>query len=247
MRDERRTEAIVDRKKKAELTYELIPKDTPLGEAMYAMLDELVMDHHEDLELARIALAWNRSWKPDVDGRETLGKMKKATDLDRELMEFDFVLILNEGFWMHQDVTDIQRHAVMDHELHHGALKLDPKTLEVVEDAKGRRKYRIRKHDIEEFSAVVRRWGCWKHELEQFYADLQEGKDKQPPLPGVSDEKIARAIEKLRPKPGSGVGSVSLTDDSGHGFKLNADGTSEKLERPNRKKSGKDAQPSASA
>jgi hypothetical protein len=158
------------------LTYELIPTNTTVGLLIYGMAEELIADHHDDLKEARIAIAWNRSWKPDVDGRQTLGKMKKASDLDRELMHYDFVVILSESFWTHPDVTDHQRRALMDHELSHGARKLHPETLEPIEDAKGRTVYRIIKHDIEEFSSVVRRWGCWKHELEVFFGSLQKGR-----------------------------------------------------------------------
>ncbi len=92
-----------------QLTYELIPTDTDLGMTIYEMLNELREDHHEELGRARIAIAWNRSWKPDVDGRLTLGKLRKASDLDRELMDYDFIVILNEEFWTHPDVVDHQR------------------------------------------------------------------------------------------------------------------------------------------
>ncbi|MEO7272059.1 MAG: hypothetical protein ABI211_08640, partial [Vicinamibacterales bacterium] len=70
------------------LTYELIHQDTEIGRPLYALLADLIELHHEDLYRtdARIALAWCTSWKPDVDGRVTLGKCKKASDLDRELM-----------------------------------------------------------------------------------------------------------------------------------------------------------------
>ena len=161
--------------KQKKLTYKLIEREGGPGEKMYALLDELVVKHHEDLAQARIALAWNLSWKPDVDGRAQLGKCKRVGNLERELMEYDFVIILLKEFWESLDVTDEQRRALLDHELCHGALTLD-KSGEPVEDERGRKMYRIRKHDILEFTEIVARHGCYKRDLEQFAQALQRSK-----------------------------------------------------------------------
>jgi hypothetical protein len=67
------------------VSYELISPDSTVGEPVYRLLRELVGAHHEHLKDARIALAWCTSWRPDVDGRVTLGKCRRASDLDREL------------------------------------------------------------------------------------------------------------------------------------------------------------------
>ena len=80
------------------VAYRLIDREGAAGRTLYGMLADIVADHHGALLDARIALAWNLSWTPDVDGRVTLGKCKKASDLDRELAEFDFVIILRQGF-----------------------------------------------------------------------------------------------------------------------------------------------------
>lgn len=154
------------------VTYELIPRESVIGHPMYALLDELVFTHHDDLQPARIALAWCTSWRPDVDGRVTLGKCRKASDLDRELAAFDFVILLRRAFWTDLRVTDAQRKALLDHELCHAAVRYDDKG-QPVEDERGRRVYRVRKHDIEEFTEIVQRHGCYKADLEQFAAALQ--------------------------------------------------------------------------
>ena len=180
--------------KQKKLTYKLIEREGAPGEKMYALLDELVVEHHEDLAQARIALAWNLSWKPDVDGRATLGKCKRVGNLERELMEYDFVIILLREFWDEVAVTDEQRAALLDHELCHGALKLD-KDGEPVEDERGRKVYRTRKHDIEEFTAIIARHGCYKRDLENFAQALR--RSKQGNLFGKPDEDSAgpRAVK----------------------------------------------------
>jgi putative metallopeptidase len=155
------------------LAYELI-RDEPgsIGRQAYVMLRELISAFRRDLVDARIALAWCTSWKPDADGRVTIGKCRKASDLDRELMEYDFIILLSRTFWLDLEVTDQQRRALLDHELMHAAVKCtesgDPE-----EDAKGRIVYRVRKHDIEEFADTVRRHGIYRGDLDHFAAALR--------------------------------------------------------------------------
>lgn len=163
--------------KKKKIGHELIHPESDAGRAIYAMKDELVRDNHEDLREARIALAFNLNWKPDVDGRLQVGKCKLANDLDRELAEFDLVVILLREFWQDSEVTDRQRRALMDHELTHAALSLDSNG-EPVEDEKGRKVYRIRKHDVEEFSGVVERHGLYKTDLAKFAKSVLKGKQR---------------------------------------------------------------------
>ena len=161
--------------KQKKLSYRLIEREDDAGAKIYALMDELIVKYHEDLAQANIALAWNLSWKPDIDGRATLGKCRKVGALDRELHQFDFVIILLQEFWDSGDVTDEQRRALLDHELCHGAVVLD-KNGEPVEDERGRKVYRMRKHDIEEFSQVVERHGTYKRDLEKFAAALQKSR-----------------------------------------------------------------------
>lgn len=156
------------------LTYELI-RDEPggIGRQAYEMLRALVASYRPDLVDTRIALAWCTSWKPDPDGRVTIGKCRKASDLDRELMEFDFIILLSKDFWLDLKVTDAQRRALLDHELMHAAVKIGENG-EPEEDAKGRTVYRVRKHDIEEFADTVRRHGIYRGDLDTFAAALRQ-------------------------------------------------------------------------
>lgn len=144
---------------------------------MYALMEDLVEKYHEDLREARIGLAWCTSWRPDVDGRVTIGKCRKASDLDRELQAFDFIILLSKSYWLSLDVTNESRRALLDHELSHAAVKYDDKG-EPVYDERGRKVYRTRRHDIEEFTGVVRRHGIYKRDLEQFAQALRRDASK---------------------------------------------------------------------
>src|SRR5262245_52358269 len=142
----RRRKAQGQRKLK-KLSYILVDRSTDLGRDVYAILDRLVENLHHELRDARIALAWCLSWQPDVDGRCILGKCKKASDLDRELAPFDFVILLRREFFDDPMVTDQHRRALIDHELCHAAVAYN-RDGEPVVDQRGRTVYRIRKHDL---------------------------------------------------------------------------------------------------
>lgn len=181
------------------VNYFLIDRNTESGGQMYNLLDALVAEYHQDLSAARFALAWNTSWQPDVDGRVTLGKCKKASDLDRELAAYDFVIILREEFWKHPRVSDVQRSALLDHELMHAAVKYDARG-ETEFDERGRVLYRIRKHDIEEFGDIVQRYGCYKGDIESFARKLRIGRQQVDDMFAVEDARdnlIANGVTEI--------------------------------------------------
>ncbi len=157
--------------KPKQVAYELIDPTSVAGHPMYVLLNTLVSTHHGEIAGARIALAWCTSWNPDADGRVTLGKCRRASELDRELAAFDFIILLRRSFWLDQRVTDAQRAALLDHELCHAAVK-HGNDGEPARDSRDRVIYRTRKHDIEEFSQIVERHGLWTSDLERFYASL---------------------------------------------------------------------------
>lgn len=141
----------------------------------YKILAEIRDEFHEDTAGARIALAWRKALKADSDGHLILGKCVKASDLQRELAEWDFVILLNREVWQDPGFTVEKKRALLDHEMCHAAVAED-KEGEPRFDERGRRVWRIRKHDIEEFRGVVERHGCYKGDLEAFAEALLESK-----------------------------------------------------------------------
>lgn len=156
------------------------PTSEPHGPKLYALLAQLVGDHHEDLAAAKIVLLWNTAWKPNRDGHVTLGRCRIASDLERELHGYDVLIQLRRFWWTDPEVTDAQRAALLDHELSHATTDDDDQTGEPKVDERGRRLYRLRRHDIEEFAAVVKRHGLYKRDLEQFAGIVRS---RQLPLP----------------------------------------------------------------
>lgn len=162
------------------VNYQLVERDSEEGAPVYEMLRELVEEYHDHLTSNRIAVMWRFGWKADPDGRIQLGACKKASDIDRELRKnLDFVILLSWDFWSAAQVSDEQRKALLDHELMHAAEALDD-DMEPKVDSRGRKVFRIRKHDVEEFTDIVRRHGIWKSDLEAFAEALY--KRAQAPL-----------------------------------------------------------------
>lgn len=201
------------------VNYKLIGPATDAGRAMYPMVNRLIEQHHSELTNARIALAWSLAWKPDVDGIVKLGKCKKASDLDRELAAYDFVIVLRQEFYQDATVTDDQRKALLDHEITHATVRLD-KDGEPMRDERGRVVYRTRKHDVEEFSEIVARHGIWKRDLERMASAMRRPKQLNlldtPAVAGdaarvASDPKVQDALRRLAPKPGSGIDTVTIS------------------------------------
>lgn len=174
------------------VNFELIPPES--GHDSYRIMAELRSRHHKHLDPARIAIAWRKALKADVDGRLILGKCVKASDLGRELAAWDFIILLNREVWNETNFGDKKRTALLDHELCHAEIALDKKTLEPKYDERGRNIWRTRKHDIEEFRAVVERHGCYKFDLEQFARALLD-KRAAPPL----FAEIEKPAEEKRP------------------------------------------------
>lgn len=169
-------------KKPKKVSYRFIEPDSDVGQPMYVLLADLVEAHHRELQKVgtRIALAWNVSWGPDVDGRVTLGKCRKVSDLEREIADlqaYDFVIVLLQSFWNDLRVTELQRRALLDHELCHAAVLLDKHGDPVIDEC-GRTAFRTRKHDLEEFACIADRYGCWKGDLVAFNDALERAKQR---------------------------------------------------------------------
>lgn len=153
----------------------------------YRLMEEIRAKDHGHLDGVNIAIAWRLGWRADANKILQLGSCRKRGDLDRELDEFDFVILLNQEAWPTLD--DKQKAALIDHELCHA---------QVVNDIDGNAKYddrdrlvcRIRKHDVEEFRQIVERHGCWTSDLSAIAQAVI--KDAERPLLPADDQEAAK-------------------------------------------------------
>lgn len=191
------------------MNYRLVERETEIGKQMYALMGDILGEHHKELIGARIAIAWSLKWKPDVDGVTKLGQLKKASELDRELAAWDFVMVLRQEFFQNPAIQDFQKSALIDHELCHATVALDQNGEPKI-DGRGRKVYRTRKHDIQEFTAVVERHGFYTRDLERFFSAMKRA-PKQGELFAM-ETKPPEAPLGPRPVPGNGNGKAN-----GHG------------------------------
>jgi translation initiation factor 2 beta subunit (eIF-2beta)/eIF-5 len=154
--------------KPKKILFQLINRDDEtLMDRPYELLDEVRAENHFDTAEAKIALAWKKGTKPDADGRLVLGRCVRASDLQRELVDYDFVIVLNKEVWDDPEFGRDKKLALLDHEMCHAARVIDDDGEKKI-DSKGRPVWRTRGHDIEEFREIVDRHGIWKRDLEKF-------------------------------------------------------------------------------
>lgn len=153
--------------KAKKVAFELIdPNQKPQHET-YRLMAQLRRDYHPDTIEAKIAIAWRKGFKADVDGHLVLGKCVRTSDLQKEFSEWDFIILLNQEVWNSTEFTKEKKLALLDHELCHAAPALD-KELEPKVDDRGRKVFRTRGHDVQEFQCIIERHGTYKKDLERF-------------------------------------------------------------------------------
>jgi len=111
--------------------------------------ENLIASHHRYLSDAHISYLFrDKGWKTTC-GRTILGKAAKRTEIDKLLSnrEEDFIIIIAKPDWEKMDSRE--KESLLDHELYHcGAIMTN----------EGRIKWIIRKHDIEQFAQVLKRY-----------------------------------------------------------------------------------------
>lgn len=165
----------------------LVAKPWPEGEAFTraeqpkALAKLLIRVYHQELRTARIGYLFRERIT------KKLGVATRAGGKLEFLTDFDFVIEFNYEEWL--TLTPEQRIALVDHELCH-----------CTEDSE-KGSWASREHDVEEFGAIVRRWGLWRPSLSDFGRDVRRAMDQgelfAPPAP-----------EPEAPEPAAGDGWV---------------------------------------
>lgn len=123
------------------------------------MVRTLISEHHQHLAQAKIKILFRMgSWTSKC--KEVFAKTYKASERDRTLHGYDFVIIVNKDVWA--ILTMEQRWALLDHELCHCGINVNTGAYTIVE------------HDVQEFAAVIRRHGLWCQDVKAFGKVVQE-------------------------------------------------------------------------
>jgi hypothetical protein len=183
----------VEEKRRKRVTVRLVNE----RDNAYRVLKEVRNKDHAHLAEAKIGLAWRMGWKADTDKHLKLGQCRKRGDLDRELDQFDFIILLNDEAWPR--LTEDQKRALIDHELCHAALSMDADGGPKYND-RDRLVCRIKRHEVEEFRCIVERHGLWTQDLSAI-AQAAVNDSKRPLL--NADNPTAAADETVPIKPPS--------------------------------------------
>lgn len=167
----------------------------------YKIMESLIEKSHPRLRDAAIVLAWCYTWKPDKHGNVKLSDTKRAGEVDRQLHNYDFVIILNDTAWNHSTFTDAQKIASMDHALCACDVSEDADG-EVRVDENDRTVFTIRKPDIQEFSECFARHGVWNKDLEHMVGIVlqHEQEARERPLLGSPLKQEEPKAEEAKPE-----------------------------------------------
>lgn len=148
---------------------------------------ELMNAEHEHLRLATIGMLW--ASVPYVKKhRRVLGEARigeptgsnawSVGRTEQQLREWfgqipDFLITLDAP-WFAQ-ASNLARCAMIEHELFHAAQQRDEFGAPKFSRSTGRPMWCIASHDIEEFTAVVRRYGAWSDELDEMRRVMSAG------------------------------------------------------------------------
>jgi hypothetical protein len=138
-------------------------------DSVLLLAQELVREHHPDLQDARIGIIF-RETVAYSRGNPVLGHAQKTPEMMQVYLDFDFVIWIAADAWA--DMNESRRKALIDHLLCHC------KMVEGVATMVG--------HDIEEFEAIINRHGLWSSNLvriadtiKQMAFDLGEAKEAE--------------------------------------------------------------------
>jgi hypothetical protein len=145
----------------------------------YIFIDSLVANYHPDLAEAQFIVGYSYGWKPDKEGRITLGKVSLCQPFERQLHGKDIKIILNYNFWHHSETRDDARQAVIDHQLCHPRPQMDKELGIPLKNELNMIMYYIRDHDFADFHEVWQRWGIWQRDLEKTAEVMAQAWEKE--------------------------------------------------------------------
>lgn len=128
---------------------------TAAGKEVRSIVKQIRAKYYAKFSKAKIiTLMRSGKWK-NWGTIQRVGKMQRRAGIDA-----DYILTLNGDAWL--KMTSKQHRALVDHELYHMAKKKQKTGVAFV----------LRHHDVEEFVAIVKRYGDWSPGLKELRAVL---------------------------------------------------------------------------
>lgn len=127
------------------------------AEEVEKIANNLIANYHPNLASARFRFLF-KDKAGKKGGKPVMGTVKKMSDLMVYLVDVDFMMEIPTEIWNELDNT--KRTALVDH-------LLERCTGEESEE-NGEMKWGVREPDVHEFNSILRRYGAWTTELEEF-------------------------------------------------------------------------------
>ena len=154
-----------------------------MGEEVKTLAQGLIDRYHQHLKAAKIVYLFrDKAWATQ-DGKVILGRARKRSEIDKMLgrEHEDFLIIIGKDKWTTAD--EEKRGWLVDHELSHcGCLVSN----------KGVVKWIIKKHDVEEFYTMWKRYEFKRQEVQT--AIFSPPRD---PLSGPGAQRMIQTSENL--------------------------------------------------
>ena len=175
-----------------------IVRELMKGEFRYLERAHIVCFRNPEVMRAKNKLLW--------------AKASKASPIERALFApdvIDYKIVYCGPVW---DKLTSEKEALTDHELRHfGGFDIEAEQWTMVA------------HDVDEFVANLRKYGAWRPELEELVTVCKGLRLTQESL---FNDGLHATAEVLRPEPGTGIDSVTLSS-GGRSTTLHADGRTE--------------------
>ena len=151
----------------------------PVTQDVLDLAKDIIEKHHEELLEARIGFIF-RETSLRVSGKWRAAAISRIPAKEKSAgLELDYLVWLSLEEW--DQMSTKQRRALVDHELCHAVVKQG--------------KWSLRGHDIEEFTAIIDRYGLYSGALEQVATAVQ------PYLAGLNVLELHRAGAVLSVSP----------------------------------------------
>jgi len=137
------------------------------GQDVIDIAQDLIEKYHTDAAFANICYLFKEKHKKQ-GSKIITGECSKQSDKLKILHGFDFIIEFAYDIW--EQLSDIQKQALVLHELKH---------IEITEGKSGEIKLRIAKHDLEEFRDVVEIFGLYTQDLQAMASVIVEAKEKE--------------------------------------------------------------------
>lgn len=136
------------------------------GDSVYNIMVNLINEYHSDLRNCKIKLLFYDKAKKRA-GKLILATAEVVNSKYKYLTNIDFIISIYDKVW--EQTADIEKKAILDHELTHCF---------VGEDKHGNPVYTIIPHDVEDFKVILDRYGTdWANNIYVEEDDIEENTD----------------------------------------------------------------------